>query len=45
VRLKHEGNTVEMEECESDAVIRMQLREARETDKQAEAQAIVNALS
>ena len=43
VRLRHEGNTVEMEQCESDAVIRMQLREAREEGRQAEAQAIVNA--
>ncbi|HEY9906124.1 MAG TPA: plasmid replication protein, CyRepA1 family, partial [Thermosynechococcaceae cyanobacterium] len=43
VRLRHEGNTVEMEQCESDAVIWMQLREAREEDRQAEAQAIVDA--
>ncbi|HEY9908101.1 MAG TPA: plasmid replication protein, CyRepA1 family, partial [Thermosynechococcaceae cyanobacterium] len=43
VRLRHEGNTVEMESVESDAVIRMQLREAREENKQAEAQAIVDA--
>ena len=44
VRLRHEGNAVEMEQCEADTVIRMQLREAREEDRQAEAQAIVDAL-
>ena len=43
VRLRHEGNTVEIEEVESDSVIRLQLREAREADKQAEALAIVDA--